>query len=504
MMYGFIMEWNLKKFEYLWPYPQQLKSGGSFKYPRAFKIEGYPLPGRLLADLKNTGKVKISRNGGCKLKLEISGQITKPEGYKLDMSSSGISIIGRDKPGLIYGVQTLLQVLAIHRESAVLPELHIQDWPAYRKRAFMVDMGRSTFTLPLLKRIVRILSRLKMNQLHLHLYDDELCGIKFDGLPFGKENPYAITIANLKELVRYAQDYDVEIMPELEAWGHAGSIVYHRKDLRGGQGMYAGSSFLICEKTFSLMKELIGQVARVMPQEACIHLGLDEAKWFPGKGLPKNFKPEDMIRRYHEILQELGRKYNKKLTLVIWADHGGRPVPRDIQDKIIIQPWNYWNVSRKEIDASIKKYSGKGKMRWFPGAGQSVSQHRGAFHATRYWCKESAKSPNIEGIDITYWGTNDLELKFMALFGGAYYTWNPGARTTFADVEDYEAFDLLAFKALHWWQTNFRDAFPDGIIKDRGPVVRNGFYLWGPKHYKPAAPTASAAGTFKGHDYINE
>ena len=81
----------------------------------------------------------------------------------------------------------------------------------------MVDMGRSAFSLSMLKRIVRILMRLKMNQLHLHLYDDELCGLKFDNLPFGEENPFAITINELAELVEYASQYHIEIVPELKA-----------------------------------------------------------------------------------------------------------------------------------------------------------------------------------------------------------------------------------------------------------------------------------------------
>ena len=57
---------------------------------------------------------------------------------------------------------------------------------------------------------------------------------------------------------------------------------------------------------------------------------------------------------------------------------------------------------------------------------------------------------------------------------------------------------------MYWWQSNFRDAFADDIERDRGPLVYNGFYLWGKNHGKAVAPTAIAANTTDGHDYLNE
>ena len=252
----------------------------------------------------------------------------------------------------------------------------------------MADLGRSVYSKPLLKRLIRILSRLKMNQLHLHLYDDELCGLRFDNLPFGSENPYAISIADLKEIVEYATEYSIEIIPELEAWGHVTSLVFHRPELRGGKGMYEGSSFLICEKTFELMRQLIDQVLTAMPKKCTIHLGLDEASWFVGSDLPSDFTPSHMVRRYYDILQELAARQGKKATLRIWADHAGRPVPAELQDNVIIEPWDYWNMNKEDIARKIERFSGEGKMRWMMGAGQSGAQHRGAYHATRFWCRQ--------------------------------------------------------------------------------------------------------------------
>jgi hypothetical protein len=131
------------------------------------------------------------------------------------------------------------------------------------------------------------------------------------------------------------------------------------------------------------------------------------------------------------------------------------------------------------------------KMRWMAGAGGYHG--RGAFHASRYWARQAQKSPNIEGIDVCFWEANDLECRFLTLFAGAYYAWNPASPASFADLDDYELYDRAVFPIMTRWQSTFRDAFPDEIQKDRGPVVYLGRHRWGPHHGEPIAPTAAPA-----------
>jgi len=494
----------MKKLEWLWPYPRNLELKGEFPAPVELSFAGTALPKSFEEDFDHLRGIAIT-NSSSAYSLHIDGDDSslEPEAYDLVLTKSGGILSAGSPAGLSYGLHTLLQVIALSR-GGVWPAVEISDRPAHRKRCFMVDMGRSIFPLPMLKRIVRILHRLKMNQLHLHLYDDEICGIRFNGLPFGQDNPYAISIDGFAELVRYAQAYHIEIVPELEAWGHVGSLVCHRKNLRGGEGMYHGSSFLICEETFALMREMISQVARVMPRKATIHLGLDEANWFLGPDLPKDFTPTDMVQRYYDILQEIADEQGKELTLRIWADHAGRPVPEHIQDNVIIEPWQYWQAKYDSIDKSITKYSGEGKMRWMAGTGVSVGQPRGAYHATRYWSRQARESPNLDGVNITFWGSNDLDSKMIGLFAVAYYIWNPTPPTDFAEIEDYEDYDLKVFPIMRWWQGRFRDAFPDDLVRDRGPVVQMGYYLWGKNHGHPVSPEGAGANTFFGHDFLNE
>ncbi len=489
----------------LWPAPRKIESGAEIDLPRKVRITGLELGRRRTQDLLQIGGVVLSTSPDAyPVQLKIEAGAGKPEGYVLTMGGDSAAITGADAPGLDYGLETFLQILAMCRSSRQCPTLTIRDHPHYRTRGFMVDMGRSVYPLPMLKRVVRILARLKMNQLHLHLYDDELCGLRFDGLPFGSENPYAIDMDGLGDLVRYAREHHVEIVPELEGWGHVGSLVHHRPELRGGPGMYAGSSFLISDESFALMAELLDRLVEVLEDRAVVHLGLDEATWTPGDDLPSDFTPSDMVGRYFDILRACGERHGKDLTLRLWADHRGRPIPDHVKPHAIIEPWQYWIANTAAIDRAIGRYSGEDKMRWIMGAGRSVAQYRGAYHATRYWARQAADSPNAEGVNITFWGANNLERNLLSLFAGSCYTWNPFPEPVVAAMDDYESYDRAVVPIMRWWQTNFRDAFPDEMLADQGPLVHMGYHLWGDHHGEPVAPTVTAAGTGAGHDYLHE
>ena len=482
--------------DYLWPYPRKIETSPDFPVPSAVSLLAPDESPKLRDDLASIAGLRlVPGNAPYAIRSSLDPAVGPPESYRLSIAPAGIDLVGADRAGLFYAAQTLLQILSLCRRAKNWPGLLITDSPAYPKRALMIDMGRATFSLSLLKRIVRILARLKMNQLHLHLYDDQLCGIRFDGFPFGSANPCAISIVDLADLVRYAADYHVEIMPELEGWAHVGALVYHRPDLRGGPGMYnSGSSFLVGPKMFDLMRELTRQVVDVLPATGVVHFGLDEAQWFPDPALPATYSTTDMVRAYHDLLQDVAARAHKTMTMQVWADHGGRPIPDDLQPHCIIEPWQYWRKNAPDTLQAVEKYSANPRLRWVMGAGQSVAHSRGAYYATALWCRSALKSANCLGPDVTLWGWNDLDHKLISLFAGAYFAWNPEAPTSWTALNDDEVFDQQVYPIMRAFQSRFPDANPDRIAEDRGPVVLMGFYLWGPRHGKPVDPTAAVPG----------
>ncbi len=492
--------------EWLWPYPQRLEiTGPEFPLPHALRLEGKPPAFREPGDLRACAGFALGPDPRAyPLELRRDNPKIPAEGYTLTLRPAGAVLEASGEAGLAYGFDTFLQLAARLRPRGRWPELNIRDAPAFARRAAMLDLGRALFPPALIRRAIRIFARLRFNELHLRLYDDELCGLRFPGLPFGTRNPGALSMAEFEEIVRFAAARGLEVVPELESWGHAGAIVYHRPDLRGGPGMYAGASFLICEETIRLLRDLCAPIVEVLPRRATLHLGFDEAKWFPGPGLPPHFTPADLLARYDAMVAGLAAASGRDLRLRIYADHAGRPLPAGAESRITLQPWQYWNAQREDIDRKIAAYAAAADRSWMMAVGQSMAQYRGAYHASRYFCRRAAGIPNLEGLTICLWGWNDLSRFLISYFAGAYFAWNPDSPAPWTDLEDYEAFDRLVFPVLHAWQSIFREAFPDAIDRDRGPLTYNGYYLWGDRHLEPVAPTVPAAGTWHGHDFLNE
>ncbi|MDD4890753.1 MAG: family 20 glycosylhydrolase, partial [Phycisphaerae bacterium] len=421
-------------------------------------------------------------------------------GYRRRLSPEGVDMVGADAAGLFYATQTLLQVLALRPKPAGriadIEALEITDWPHYRVRELMLDVGRAPFSVPLLRRAVRIMARLKLNTLHLHLHDDPLNGLRYDKLPLGSENPTAMTIDDLRCLVAYARQWHVEIIPELEAWGHAGSIVYHYPNLIGGPGMWGGFSFAIGEELYDLLEKMLDEVVPVLEPNCTVHLGLDEANWYTLPSVPadrkNDYSPERHVARLHEILQRVGKRHNRKPRLRIWADHGGRPVPADIAPDVIVEPWMYTECREANIREKVAKYGGAGKPPFMMGGGMSSMHLSGTFGATALWCQAAMDMPNCEGIDICMWENNNLAGQLMGVFGGADYAWTP---LTPAIGEKDNLFreriqgDVLI--RMKKWQSAFPDADDGAIRLDTGPEVHAGRYIEGPLAGHPVAPTAA-------------
>ncbi len=432
------------------------------------------------------------------------------EGYELVITENGVTIYAKTTSGEFYGTQTLYQILAFSYwgsnmldisyiplekdalEKKYIPLLSIKDEPQLELRSFMIDLGRATFPLPYIKRIIRIMAHLKMNLLHLRLYDDELNGFRFHTLPLGQENPYAIDSDDLIDIVQYARSYHITVMPEMESWGHVGSIVYHFPDLFGAVGMYGGSSFGIGESTYQLLEKMYEEVLPCLEDDAIIHVGLDEATWavLPGEE-DKGHTPTTHVGRVYDILMKTGKKYNKQITMHLWADHGGRPVPERIAGKVVIAPWEYTEAGRERIINRLEKYGGNNKTAVMMGGGVRSTCHDGDYGATRIWCQQGINYPNVLGITICLWGSNDVAGSLISLYGGADYAWTPQTPELKTNDTLGESLRSEINVWMRKWQTIFPDAADNILNVDRGPQTLLGKYVWPPMANKYVAPTGA-------------
>ena len=483
--------------EFLVPYPRKLTlRKTTFARPKRMRVnagDGCGAVAKSLAsDLRGLAGLTVSRAAPFAIELRLKERSARREGYRLALGQGGAEVTAADEPGLFYGVQTLLQILVLG-DPAALPTVRIIDWPEYRTRSFMVDLGRSIFQPVLLRRIVRILARLKMNTLHLHLNDDELNGLRFDRLPLGTENPEAITLADLADLVRYARRFHVTVLPEIECWGHAASFLYHFPELHGGPGMWGGMSFGIGEPLFDFFEAVFDELVPVLETDCPVHVGLDEATWATLPGVPKSkrrdYTPTKLVERLYDLLERVGDRHGRQITMHLWADHGGRPIPARLRRRVVVEPWMYWEFRERDIRAKLRRWGGRGKPRLMMGAGMSSGHFGGHFGATRVWCQGAVGLPNVEGVTVCLWEDNDLPEKMIGLYGGADYAWSPESPEREAKDVVNEMLHMRLGVRMRKWQAAFKDADDASIRADRGPHVYRGLYCWGDRAGQPVAPT---------------
>ena len=208
----------------LLPEPRELRSThGVFVLPQRLRV--VPGPGcetvaqRLLRSIPAvTGTpCSVDHHGEIFLHLKDHGN---HEAYDLVIRPDTIQIVGHGKPGLRYGIETLLQIL--HSGGTKLPGVIIHDRPAFRHRGFYLDITRGKVPkLSTLKRLVDQLSALKINQ--LQLYVEHVFDFAFDPEIGAGSNP--LTANEIVELDRYCRERFVDLVPSLACFGHMGKIL---------------------------------------------------------------------------------------------------------------------------------------------------------------------------------------------------------------------------------------------------------------------------------------
>jgi hexosaminidase len=288
------------------------------------------------------------------------------EGYQLWAGKRGITIGANQANGLFYGVQTLLQLLPKEIESKemvpkvawTVPFVTITDYPRFGWRGLMLDVSRHFFTKDEVEQYMDQMARYKFNLLHLHLTDDEGWRIEIKSLPrlttvgawnvkkvgeFGRFSPPTpdeprtyggfYTQNDIKELVQYAKDRFMNIMPEIDVPGHSLAAIVAYPELsctpgadkyvvRSGERMQVDNTLNpASEKTYAFLDKVVGEVAKMFPF-GYMHMGGDEcnkAYWQKSDSVTalmkrENLKTYDEVQSYFEkrlekIVESKGKKF---------------------------------------------------------------------------------------------------------------------------------------------------------------------------------------------------
>lgn len=255
---------------------------------------------RILAERAATASAKGGK--GNTLRLRIDPSLTDDEAYTLDVSANEVCIKGRTPAGVFYGLMTFDQLLRADAAAdccEAIPQLHISDYPRTHIRELMVDPCRIFIPFDELKAFVPEMARYKLNALHLHLVDDQAWRIEIKRYPrltevsssrVGMDDmlmPISgfYTQEQMRELVAYAAQYHVQVVPEIEMPGHEVAAIHaypqltcHARQvpLRTTCGV---SNELLCpgsEFTFEFLNNVFDELSTVFTSPY-IHLGGDEA-----------------------------------------------------------------------------------------------------------------------------------------------------------------------------------------------------------------------------------
>jgi hexosaminidase len=426
------------------PVPVKMVTDSSFKsyvLPQKLKIaftendELRSIAAQLAIQLKTSNGYNVTTlpaaTGHISLLIKEDPSI-KDEGYRLTVDQKGVSITARKPAGIFYGVQTLIQLLPPGASGNNfngnnkwdLPQITIEDYPRFGWRGLMLDVSRHFFTVAQVKDYIDQMVKYKFNLLHLHLTDDQGWRLQIKSLPKltevgawrvertgtfgtlskpqpGEKATYGgfYTHEDIKELVKYASDRFVNILPEIDVPGHSLAAIAAYPELSctpgdyyvspgdrfmiwpgGGQHFYGTLDNTICpalEKNFEFLDKVFTEVAELFPF-GYIHMGGDETArnfWEKSESIKaliqeKGLKNLDevqsyFVKRVEKIINSKGKKMigwdeildgglAPNAAVMSWRGMKGGIEAAKQGHEVVMSPTDFAYIDYMQGDASIE------------------------------------------------------------------------------------------------------------------------------------------------------
>ena len=261
---------------------------------------------------------------------QIEGAKFQEEAYHLLITKKGILLEATTPKGMYWGRQTLEQLKTTKNKKIYLPQCDITDWPAFRIRGFMHDVGRSYIPVEELKREISLLSRYKINVFHWHLTENQAWRLESKRYPqlnapenMEREKGKFYTLEEARQLVEFCKQHQVLLIPEIDMPGHSAAFVRTFKtDMQS-------------EKGTQILKDIIDEVCATF-DVPYLHIGTDEVQ----------FTNPDFVPMMVKYIRDKGKK-------VISYNPGWNYKPGEID---MMQLWSYRGKAQKGIPAIDCRY----------------------------------------------------------------------------------------------------------------------------------------------------
>ncbi len=304
----------------------------------------------------------IPTKGSVIIQVQIDSGMVGEESYHLQITTDTIYVEAPTEKGLFYGCETLRQMVAGMPATRLLPLVSIYDSPQYEWRGLEIDVCRHFFDKEVIKKYIDLLSTLKMNIFHWHLTDDQGWRIEIGKYPRltevgawriekdGTRYGGYYTQQDIKEIVAYAAERYVTIVPEIELPGHSSAAIaaYPQLSCKPDEvknvpthwgilpDIYCPSEF-----TFQFMHDVLDEVCALFPGRY-IHLGGDEAPKTAWRNSDvaqalikkENLKGEEELQHY--VLKKMEDYLAAKgKTVIGW----GEIVRGGLSDSVVVMSW---------------------------------------------------------------------------------------------------------------------------------------------------------------------
>ena len=317
---------------------------------------------------------------------EKTQRLGEDESYRLEVTATEVHLDAPTPLGVLHGLQTFLQLVQIGPEGFAAPVVVIEDSPRFPWRGLLIDVSRHFMPVKVIKRELDGMEAVKLNVLHWHLSDDQGFRVeskKFPRLQKLSSDGQFYTQGQIKEIIAYARDRGIRVVPEFDMPGHTTSWFVAYPELASAPGPYEISRHFgvhdaamdpTRERTYKFLDKFIGEMARLFPDQY-FHIGGDEVN---GKQWTDNPHIQAFMHAHSlNDSRDLQAHFNKRLQIIV-KKHGkimegwDEILHADLPKEVVVQSWR---GQKALADAVQQGYRGMLSFGYYLDLMQPASQH---------------------------------------------------------------------------------------------------------------------------------
>lgn len=341
--------------------------------------------------------------------------VKETESYRIDITSRQVMLTAPTVVGALRGLETLLQLLDADRNGYFFPGVKIDDQPRFPWRGLLIDVARHFEPMEVLKRNLDAMAALKLNVLHWHLTEDQGFRVESKKFPklhqLGSDGNY-YTQEQIKEIIAYARDRGIRVVPEFDIPGHSTSWLVGYPELGSAPGPYTierrpgifePALDPTREEVYKFLETFFAEMAALFPDEY-MHIGGDEnegKQWDRNPAIQafmkqKGIKDNHALQAYFntrllKILQKNGKK------MIGWDEILQPELPKDV----VIHSWR---GTAALAEAARKGYDGILSNGYYIDLIQPASHHYASDPLPADSTLSAEESKHVLGGEATMWG----------------------------------------------------------------------------------------------------